>query len=166
MDFLRTDDRHFQGLPAFDYAPNYLAVDDGEGAQLRMHYVDEGSRTGQTILCLHGEPTWCFLYRKMIPEFVEAGFRVIAPDLIGFGRSDKPVRRADHTYQRHVDWVRSLLLQLGLSDTTLFCQDWGGLIGLRVVAAHPERFARVVAANTFLPTGEGKPSEEFLQWRR
>jgi haloalkane dehalogenase len=166
MDYLRTDDRYFQGLPAFDFAPNYLAVDDSEGAQLRMHYVDEGTRTGEVILCLHGEPTWCFLYRKMIKVFVEAGFRVIAPDLIGFGRSDKPVRRSDHTYQRHVDWVRSLVLQLGLRNVTLFCQDWGGLIGLRVVAAHEKRFKRVVTANTFLPTGEGTPNEEFLRWRQ
>src|SRR6185295_16238774 len=130
MDFLRTDDRRFRELPAYDFAPNYVAVDDSEGGTLRMHYVDEGDRTGPLVLCLHGEPTWCFLYRSMIKGFVEAGFRVIAPDLIGFGRSDKPTRRTDYTYQRHVDWVTSLVLQLRLDNITLFCQDWGGLIGL------------------------------------
>src|SRR5262249_41699752 len=118
------------------------------------------------VLCLHGEPTWSFLYRKMIKVFVEAGFRAIAPDLIGFGRSDKPSRRTDYTYQRHVDWVRSLVQQLELSNLTLFCQDWGGLIGLRIVAEHEERFRRVVTANTGLPTGKAAPSEDFLRWRR
>jgi haloalkane dehalogenase len=166
MDYLRTDDRRFQGLPAYGFAPNYLAVDDTEGARLRMHYVDGGRRAHETVLCLHGEPTWCFLYRKMIGVFVEAGFRVIAPDLIGFGRSDKPTRRTDYTYQRHVDWVTSLVLQLGLSNVTLFCQDWGGLIGLRIVAEHEGRFRRVVTANTTLPTGERAPGEDFLHWRR
>src|SRR5436305_111625 len=140
MDYLRTDDRRFSNLPAYDFAPNYVAVDDTEGGILRMHYVDEGDRGSQVVLCLHGEPTWCFLYRSMIRVFVEAGFRVIAPDLIGFGRSDKPTRRSDYTYQRHVDWVTSLVLQLQLRDVILFCQDWGGLIGLRVVANHPDRF--------------------------
>ena len=166
MHYLRTDDRRFQDLPAYDFAPNYLAVDDTEGAHLRMHYVDEGRRTGEVVLCLHGEPTWSFLYRKMIKVFVEAGFRVIAPDLIGFGRSDKPTRRTDHTYQRHVDWLTSLVLQLGLGNTTLFCQDWGGLIGLRIVAEHEDRFRRVVTANTFLPTGDAAPGEDFLRWRQ
>ena len=166
MDYLRTDDRYFEDLPTYDFAPNYVAVDDTEGAQLRMHYVDVGSRGQQVVLCLHGEPTWCFLYRKMIKVFVEAGFRVVAPDLIGFGRSDKPTRRTDYTYQRHVDWVRSLVLQLGLNNLTLFCQDWGGLIGLRIVAEHEDRFSRVVTANTGLPTGRTAPSEEFLSWRK
>jgi haloalkane dehalogenase len=165
MDFLRTDDQRFKGLPAYDFAPNYLAVEDTEGAQLRMHYVDEGNRESQVVLCLHGEPTWSFLYRRMIKVFVAAGFRVIAPDLIGFGRSDKPTRRTDYTYQRHVDWVRSLVLQLGLHDLTLFCQDWGGLIGLRIVAEHQDRFSRVVTANTGLPTGRA-PSDDFLNWRK
>lgn len=166
MDYLRTDDRYFQDLPAYDFAPNYVAVDDTEGGQLRMHYVDEGNRGGQVVLCLHGEPTWCFLYRRMIKVFVEAGFRVIAPDLIGFGRSDKPTSRTDYSYQRHVDWVRSLVLQLDLNNLTLFCQDWGGLIGLRIVAEHEERFSRVVTANTGLPTGRTAPSAEFLSWRK
>lgn len=166
MDYLRTDDHRFKNLPAYDFAPNYVTVDDTEGAQLRMHYIDEGRREGPVVLCLHGEPTWCFLYRKMIKVFVEAGFRVIAPDLIGFGRSDKPTRRTDYTYQRHVDWLRSLVLQLGLDRLTLFCQDWGGLIGLRIVAEHAERFSRVVTANTGLPTGTGVSSQEFVSWRK
>ncbi len=166
MDFLRTDDQRFRGLPGYDFAPNYLTVDDTEGAQLRMHYVDEGKRESEVVLCLHGEPTWSFLYRKMIKVFVEAGFRVIAPDLIGFGRSDKPTRRTDYTYQRHVDWLRSLVLQLDLGDLTLFCQDWGGLIGLRIVAEHAQRFSRVVTANTGLPTGRTAPSDDFLNWRK
>lgn len=166
MDFLRTDDQRFKGLPGYDFAPNYLTVDDTEGEQLRMHYVDEGNRGSQVVLCLHGEPTWSFLYRKMIKVFVEAGFRVVAPDLIGFGRSDKPTRRSDYTYQRHVDWLRSLILQLGLRDLTLFCQDWGGLIGLRIVAEHEDRFSRVVTANTGLPTGRTPPGEDFLSWRK
>jgi haloalkane dehalogenase len=166
MDFLRTDDRRFSDLPAYDFAPNYVAVDDGEGGTLRMHYVDEGHRGSPVVLCLHGEPTWCFLYRSMIKGFVEAGFRVIAPDLIGFGRSDKPTRRTDYTYQRHVDWVTSLVLQLRLDNLTLFCQDWGGLIGLRIVADHPDRFSRVVTANTGLPTGKTVLTELFLTWRK
>jgi haloalkane dehalogenase len=166
MDYLRTDDQRFFALPSYDFAPNYVFVDDTEGSQLRMHYVDEGPRSGEIILFLHGEPSWCFLYRKMIAIFAASGFRVIAPDLIGFGRSDKPTKTADYSYQRHVDWLTSLVLQLGPRDCTIFCQDWGGLIGLRIVAAHMKRFKRVVTANTSLPTGERAPSEEFLRWRR
>jgi haloalkane dehalogenase len=114
---------------------------------------------------LHGEPSWSHLYRKMIPIVARAGFRAIAPDLIGFGRSDKPTKRSDYTYQRHVDWIRALILQLDLREINLVCQDWGGLIGLRLVAEHAERFARVVAANTSLPTGDNHPGEAFLKWQ-
>lgn len=165
MKVLRTPDERFANLPDFPYAPHYLMVDDTEGGELRMHYLDEGERTAPAVLLLHGEPSWSFLYRKMIPILVEAGYRVLAPDLIGFGRSDKPAQRTDYTYQRHVDWVRSFLLQLKLTDITLVCQDWGGLIGLRLVGEHPERFARVVAANTMLPTGDHHPGEAFLKWQ-
>lgn len=165
MKALRTPDERFAQLPDFPYAPHYLMVDDTEGGELRMHYLDEGPREGEVVLLLHGEPSWCFLYRKMIPVLVEAGYRVVAPDLIGFGRSDKPTQRSDYTYQRHVDWVRSCLLQLDLNDITLVCQDWGGLIGLRLVGEHPDRFARVVAANTMLPTGDHHPGEAFLKWQ-
>jgi haloalkane dehalogenase len=130
-----------------------------------MHYVDEGVHTSWPVLMLHGEPTWSYLYRKMIPIFTEAGYRAIAPDFIGFGRSDKPQVRKAYTYQKHVNWMKEFIIRMELTDITLVCQDWGGLIGLRLVADMPERFARVVAANTGLPTGAEKPSEAFLAWR-
>jgi haloalkane dehalogenase len=115
---------------------------------------------------MHGEPSWSFLYRRMIPILVDAGLRAVAPDLVGFGRSDKPTRRTDYTYQRHVDWMTSWLDAVDLEDATLVGQDWGGLIGLRLVAEHPDRFARVVAANTFLPTGDRVPGDAFIAWQR
>ncbi|RYY80783.1 MAG: alpha/beta fold hydrolase [Moraxellaceae bacterium] len=166
MQALRTPDERFANLPDYPFLPNYIMVDDTEGGTLRMHYVDEGAADAPIVLMLHGEPTWSYLYRKMIPIVVDAGYRVIAPDLIGFGRSDKPSQRTDYTYQRHVDWVRALLEQLDLSEMTLVCQDWGGLIGLRLVAEHPERFARVVAANTMLPTGDFQLGESFFKWQK
>lgn len=165
MHALRTPDEHFSNLPGYPFAPHYVMVDDTEGGQLRMHYVDEGPPGAPVVLMLHGEPSWSYLYRKMIPSVVAAGFRAVAPDLIGFGRSDKPTERADYTYLRHVTWVRSLLDQLQLEDITLVCQDWGGLIGLRLVGEMPERFARVLAANTMLPTGDHPAGEAFLKWR-
>ena len=165
MQALRTPDERFANLPGFNFAPHYLQVDDTEGGELRVHYLDEGAADAPVVLMLHGEPSWCYLYRKMIPLVVAAGYRVIAPDLIGFGRSDKPSQRSDYTYQRHVDWIRAVLEQLDLNGITLICQDWGGLIGLRLVAEHPERFARVVAANTTLPTGDHNLGEGFLKWR-
>ncbi len=134
---------------------------------LRVHYLDEGPRDAPTVLLMHGEPSWCFLYRKMIPVLSAAGFRSVAPDLVGFGRSDKPTKRTDYTYARHVEWMRAALFDgLDLSDVTLVCQDWGGLIGLRLVGEHPDRFARVVAANTFLPTGDTPPGDAFKNWQR
>jgi len=167
MKVLRTPDDRFEGLPGFDFAPHYAEVDDGEGGRLRVHYLDEGPADGEVVLLLHGEPSWSYLYRKMIPVFTAAGLRSVAPDLVGFGRSDKPADRADYTYARHVEWMRALLFdELDLSGITLVCQDWGGLIGLRLVGEHPERFARVVAANTFLPVGNTPPGEAFLNWRR
>ena len=166
MEFLRTPDNRFANLPGYAFSPHYLMVDDGEGGQLRVHYLDEGPATADPVLLMHGEPSWSYLYRKMIPILVAAGHRVIAPDLIGFGRSDKPTRREDYTYQRHVGWMQSLLDQLQLERITLVCQDWGGLLGLRLVAAHPERFARVVAANTMLPTGDHNPGEAFKNWQK
>ncbi|TMA94580.1 MAG: alpha/beta fold hydrolase [Deltaproteobacteria bacterium] len=161
MESLRTPDDRFAGLPGYPFPPHYIEVDG-----LRVHYVDEGPRGAHPVLCLHGEPSWSYLYRKMIPVLVAAGHRVVAPDLIGFGRSDKPVHREDYTYQRHVDWMRGLLLGLDLRDATLVGQDWGGLIGLRLATEHAERFPRIVAANTFLPTGDRPPGEVFLAWRR
>jgi haloalkane dehalogenase len=130
-----------------------------------MHYVDEGPRDGEVVLMPHGEPSWAYLYRKMIPVITGARLRAVVPDLVGFGRSDKPLRREDYTYQAHVDWMASFVDQLDLRGITLVCQDWGGLIGLRVAAAQPERFARIVAANTFLPTGDNPPGEAFLRWQ-
>ena len=155
MDILRTPDERFEGLDGFDFRPHYIEVDSGAGSRLRVHYLDEGPREGEIVLCMHGQPTWCYLYRQMIPQFVAAGYRVIAPDLIGFGRSDKPAATADYSYARHVSWMSDWLTGLDLSDVTLVCQDWGGLIGLRLVAAFPERFARVVVANTGLPDAAG-----------
>ncbi|RZU38676.1 haloalkane dehalogenase [Fluviicoccus keumensis] len=165
MEFLRTPDERFANLPGYPFAPHYVQVDDSEGGSLRMHYLDEGPAGAPVVLMLHGEPSWSYLYRKMIPIVTAAGYRVIAPDLIGFGKSDKPTQRTDYTYQRHVDWVRSLLRQLALKDMTLVCQDWGGLIGLRLAGEHPDWFARVVAANTMLPTGDHHPGEAFLKWQ-
>ena len=165
MEALRTPDERFADLPGYAFAPKYLDVPDGEGAVLRMHYLDEGPRAGRVLLLLHGEPTWSYLYRKMIPHFSAAGYRAIAPDLIGFGRSDKPVERASYTYASHVAWLASLLEQLDLRDAVLVGQDWGGLLGLRLVAEHDDRFDAFVAANTFLPTGDEPPNEAFERWR-
>ncbi len=165
MLVLRTPDERFAGLPDFPFEPHYADVADQDGGSLRMHFLDEGPRDGTVVLLLHGEPSWSFLYRRMIPLLTEAGLRAVAPDLVGFGRSDKPTPRTEYTYARHVEWVRSLVFdRLDLRDVTLVCQDWGGLIGLRLVGEHPDRFARVVAANTFLPTGDQQPGEAFLNW--
>jgi len=161
MDLLRTPDERFRDLPGWSYAPRYVDVDVG----VRVHYVDEGPREAPPILLLHGEPSWSFLYRKMIPALVAAGHRVVAPDLVGFGRSDKPSRREDYTYARHVAWMAGVLSALDLREVTLFCQDWGGLVGLRLVAEHAGRFARVVAANTGLPTGDERVSDAFFAWQ-
>jgi haloalkane dehalogenase len=161
MEVLRTPDERFRDLPGYPFAPHYLERDG-----IRIHYVDEGPPAAAPVLMLHGEPSWSYLYRKMIPRIAAAGHRVIAPDLVGFGRSDKPAAREDYTYQRHVDWMAAVLGGLDLRGIILVCQDWGGLIGLRLVAEHPGRFARVVAANTFLPTGDTEPGPAFLAWRQ
>jgi haloalkane dehalogenase len=157
MEFVRTPDERFRDLPGWPYAPRYASVPDGEGGWLRMHCVDEGPRAAPPILCLHGQPTWSYLYRKMIPVFVAAGQRVVAPDLVGFGRSDKPTRVSDYSYARHVAWLRAFVESLDLRGITLICQDWGGLVGLRVLAELPERFARVITSNTGLPDAKGIP---------
>ncbi len=166
MKTLRTPDERFENLPGYPYEPNYEKVPDGEGGSLRIHYVDEGPRDAEPALLMHGEPSWSYLYRKMIPIIVEAGYRAVAPDLPGFGRSDKPADRNDYTYQRHVDWMQAWLNAMDMNSITLVCQDWGGLIGLRLVADNPDRFARVVAANTGLPTGDNPVTEAFLNWRK
>ncbi len=160
MKTVRTPDQRFHDLPDYPFAPHYVAIDG-----LRMHYVDEGPADAEPVLLLHGEPSWSYLYRHMIPVFVAAGYRAIAPDLIGFGRSDKPVRRRDYTYARHVGWMRGLLDALNLQNITLVCQDWGGLIGLRLAAENEARFVRIVAANTGLPTGDQWLSPVFYAWR-
>ncbi|MEM9306387.1 MAG: haloalkane dehalogenase [Pseudomonadota bacterium] len=165
MEFLRTPDERFYNLPDFDFAPCYLNVDDTEGGHLRMHYLDEGPPDAAPVLLMHGEPSWCYLYRHMIPVFNAERYRALAPDLIGFGRSDKPVRRSSYTYQNHVTWMAEWVQKMDLMGVTLVCQDWGGLIGLRLVAQMPERFARLVVANTALPTGDQPLGAAFLGWR-
>ena len=150
MSVMRTDDAQFQNLSGYPFEPNYITVDNA-GTPLRIHYLDEGPRDGEPILCMHGQPSWSYLYRKMVPFLTEAGYRVIAPDLVGFGRSDKLSNVEDYTYASHVAWIGDWLTQLGIENINLVCQDWGGMIGLRVVADFPERFARLVVANTALP---------------
>ncbi|MET0188598.1 MAG: haloalkane dehalogenase [Pseudonocardia sediminis] len=167
MRTLRTPEARFTGLPGPDIAHRHAQVRDGDGGTLRMAWAHAGPEDGPPVLLLHGEPTWSFLYRTMIPVLAEAGLRVIAPDLVGFGRSDKPAEITDHSYARHVEWVRELCLDvLDLRDVTLVGQDWGGLIGLRLLAEHPDRFARVVAANTGLPTGDHDMPEVWWSFRR
>lgn len=166
MKTLRTPDERFGDLPDYAFDPHYATIDDLDGGTLRVHYLDEGPPDAAPVLLMHGEPSWCYLYRHMIPRLVDAGHRVVAPDLVGFGRSDKPTDMADYTYARHVSWMRELLIdQLDLTGCTFFGQDWGGLVGLRVIAAEPDRFARIVLANTGLPTGHGGQTEAFLRWQ-
>ena len=162
MKVLRTLDERFANLPDFPYEPRYLEISDVSGTPLRIAYVDEGPRDAAPVLLMHGEPSWSFLYRKIIGKLAPR-HRVLAPDLVGFGRSDKPAETTDYTYEKHVAWMSAWLTGLDLRDITLFCQDWGGLIGLRLVAAFPERFARVIVANTGLPTGTGF-GEGFQAW--
>ena len=151
MDYLRTPDECFTDLVDYDFAPNYLTIDDGEGGQLRVHYLDEGPADANPVLLMHGQPVWSYLYRKMIPGLVAAGHRVIAPDLVGFGKSDKPALKTDYTYPRHVAWMQQVIDQLDLRNATLFGQDWGSLIGLALAARNADRFDRIVIANGALP---------------
>lgn len=160
MEILRTPEVRFANLADWPYAPRYREL-----GELRMHYVDEGPREAAPVLLLHGEPTWGYLYRKMIPPLVAAGHRVLAPDLIGFGRSDKPGAIADYSYARHVEWTGQWLAQLDLQRITLVCQDWGSLIGLRLAAENPERFDRIVLSNGGLPTGDRRTPPAFYAWR-
>lgn len=171
MQILRTPDDRFANLPGYDFEPHYTEVTavpgDASSGTLRMHYLDEGPHDAAPILLMHGEPTWAYLYRHMIPVLVAAGHRVVVPDLVGFGRSDKPTETSDYTYARHVAWTSELVFDhLDLTDVTFFGQDWGGLVGLRLVAAQPDRFARVCVGNTGLPTGDGKLSDAFLSWQK
>lgn len=161
MEILMTPEERFDNLPDYPYAARYKTVGDG----LQMHYIDEGPGSGPIILLMHGEPSWSYLYRNMIPVLTDAGCRVLAPDLIGFGKSAKPTQTDDYTYGRHVAWTLDWFEQLDVHDVTFFGQDWGGLIGLRLVTALPERFSRIFVANTGLPTGEQSMSEAFLRWQ-
>ena len=159
-DFLRTPDECFNGLPDFAYTPHYTQV-----GGLRVAHIDEGPRDAPVVLLMHGEPTWSFLYRKMIPVLLAAGFRVVAPDLVGFGRSDKPARPSDYSYANHVRWMNAWLAANDLRRITLFCQDWGSLIGLRIVVDAQQRFDRIVLANGGLPTGTSPIPFAFKVWR-
>ncbi len=160
MKILRTSDERFLNLPEYDFAAHYVDVGD-----MRMHYVDEGPSDTPPVLLMHGEPSWSFLYRHMIPPIAEAGLRVIAPDLIGFGKSDKPSAQSDYSYEAHVSWMKRFLEKLDLRNITLVCQDWGSLIGLRLAAENEERFDRIVLANGGLPTGDGEMPVVFRIWR-
>lgn len=160
-ELLRTPDERFEDLPGFPFEPNYVKV-----GEPRMHYVDEGDRDAPPVLMLHGEPTWSYLYRKMIPIFAGAGYRAVAPDLIGFGQSDKYADKEAYTYKSHLDWVRAFIEKLDLRNITLVCQDWGGLLGLRLAAGMDDRFLRIAAANTFLPTGDERTPKAFKVWLR
>jgi haloalkane dehalogenase len=160
MKLLRTADERFENLLDFPFEPHYVEVNN-----IRIHYVDEGPRDGEIILLMHGEPSWSYLYRHMIPPLVEAGYRTIAPDLVGFGRSDKPTETSDHTYGKHVEWMTKLVKALDLQKITLFCQDWGSLIGLRVAIENQERFSRIFLTNGGLPNGSRDPLPAFLMWR-
>ncbi|MGD0320152.1 MAG: haloalkane dehalogenase [Acidimicrobiales bacterium] len=176
MKVLRTPEERFDSLPGYDFKPHYVEVPAGDSSNdgLRVHYLDEGhggsyepSGDTEVVVLLHGEPSWSYLYRRMVPGLVAAGLRVIVPDLVGFGRSDKPSSRTDYSYARHVEWMRAALFdRLGLEGVTFLGQDWGGLVGLRLVAEHPDRFRRVVVANTGLPTGDDHMNEAFFAWQK
>ncbi|MFX0207078.1 MAG: haloalkane dehalogenase [Candidatus Hodarchaeota archaeon] len=161
MDLLRTPEERFENLPGYPFQAHHIEVED-----IRIHYLDEGKNEEEIILLMHGEPSWSYLYRNMIPLLVDAGFSIVSPDLVGFGKSDKPKHQEDHSYDNHVRWINKWLNQLDLHNITLFCQDWGSLIGLRVAIANQERFKRIVLSNGGLPTGEGRMSEAFLQWQK
>jgi haloalkane dehalogenase len=165
MQPLRTPDERFLNLPDFDFAPRYVTVPDDRFGTLRMHYVDEGPRDRHVILLLHGQGCWSYLYRRMIPLLVASGFRVVAPDYIGFGRSDKLRSTADYSFQRHIDWLTAFLDAVALRDVTAYLFDWGGFFGLRIAAERPEFFARLVLSNTNLPTGKGSGNAWFIRWR-
>lgn len=160
MAFLRTPDARFTQLPDFPFTPHYVEL-----GELRMHYIDEGPREAPPVLLLHGEPSWSYLYRHMIPPLAAAGHRVVVPDLIGFGRSDKPVRKSDYSYAQHVAWMQAFIAQLDLRQISLFCQDWGSLIGLRVAAENDGRFARIALGNGGLPTGDQNMPRAFRIWQ-
>ena len=161
MKILRTPDNRFSNLLDYPFKPNYIQLGD-----IRIHYVDEGESSEEVVLLIHGEPTWSYLYRKMVPIVSESGYRVIVPDLVGFGKSDKPINQEDYTYEKHVGWISSFIESLDLKNINLFCQDWGGLIGLRIVSEQGYRFNRIIASNTSLPTGDFKVPKAFVNWQK
>lgn len=160
IEFVRTPEQHFERLPNYSFEPNYIDIQG-----LRMHYVDDGPKDADPILMMHGEPTWSYLYRHMIPICSSAGHRVIAPDLIGFGKSDKPTNPEDYSYQTHMDWMTQFMEALDLTNITLVCQDWGSLLGLRLAAENEHRFKAIVIGNGMLPTGEQEPPKAFKLWK-
>ena len=160
MKTIRTPEKQFENLPGYAFDPHYVEIDG-----MRMHYVDEGPPDADPVLLLHGEPSWSYLYRHMIPPLAASGLRVLAPDLIGFGKSDKPTKKSDYSYERHVDWMREFVETVDLTNITLFCQDWGSLIGLRIAAEHEARFARIALGNGGLPTGDQQMPDAFMKWR-
>lgn len=164
IDFYRTDDIKFEGLPEYPFAPHFIPV-SAENSELRMHYIDTGPGNSIPVLLLHGQPSWSYLYRKMISPLAEAGYRVIAPDLIGFGKSDKPLAETNYSYSRHEQWLLSLIEQLNLNHIHLFCQDWGGMLGLRIAAFNDQRFQSIIVSNTGLAPGGQKMPEEWIQFR-
>lgn len=166
MQVLKTPESAFNKITDFPYSPCFTEITDTVSSEMTMAHYQCGPEDGHTVLLMHGEPTWAYLYRKMMPVLAEAGFNVIAPDLIGFGRSDKPVRKEDYSYARHLIWIKDWFTQVVKGPTTLFCQDWGGLLGLRLVADMPDYFSGVMVSNTGLPTGDHSPSEAFIKWRR
>ena len=161
MKILRTPDNRFSNLLDYPFKPNYIQLGD-----IRIHYVDEGESSEEVVLLIHGEPTWSYLYRKMVPIVSESGYRVIVPDLVGCGKSDKPINQEDYTYEKHVGWISSFIESLDLTNINLFCQDWGGLIGLRIVSEQGYRFNRIIASNTSLPTGDFKVPKAFFNWQK
>ena len=161
MKILRTPDNRFSNLLDYPFKPNYIQLGD-----IRIHYLDEGESSKEVVLLIHGEPTWSYLYRKMVPIVSESGYRVIVPDLVGFGKSDKPINQEDYTYEKHVGWISSFIESLDLTNINLFCQDWGGLIGLRIVSEQGYRFNRIIASNTSLPTGDFKVPKAFFNWQK
>ena len=166
MEILRTPEEQFENLPDWPYEPHYSEVPDGDGGTLRIHHAESGPSDGPTVLLLHGEPTWGFLYRKIMSGLADAGIRSLVPDQVGFGKSDKPSNQTDYTYERHVMWMQKWLEQNSPENMFFFGQDWGGLIGLRLVAANPTSFSGLVLSNTGLPDGSGTPTEAFLAWQK
>ncbi len=165
MNIKRTPDECFRDLPEYDFQPHYIDIPDLRFKKLRMHYLDEGNPEGKIILLLHGQGCWSYIFRNMIPELVTAGYRVIAPDYIGFGRSDKLPNTDDYSFQNHIDWLVAFLSSMKIQGVIAYMFDWGGYFGLRIAAEHPDFFGRIVLTNTQLPKGDSDGAEWFIKWR-